>query len=93
MEFLTEVLLTVPPGTRDDEIARRRAAEAGRARELAGQGHLLRLWRPAEAGWRNIGLWSARDEDELRALLRTLPLFDWMAVTIRPLGPHPSDPG
>jgi muconolactone D-isomerase len=93
MEFLTEVLLTVPPGTPDDEVARRRAAEGARARELAGQGHLLRLWRPAEDGWRNIGLWSASDEDELRALLGTLPLFDWMTVSIRRLRPHPSDPG
>lgn len=93
MEFLTEILLTVPPGTPEDEVARRRAAEAARARQLAGQGHLLRLWRPAEDGWRNIGLWSARDEDELRALLRTLPLFDWMTVTVRSLGAHPSDPG
>jgi hypothetical protein len=34
MEFLTEVLLTVPPGTPDDEVARRRGAEAARTLPL-----------------------------------------------------------
>lgn len=92
MEFLTEVVLTVPPGASEDEIARRRQAEAERARQLAGDGHLIRLWRPHEEGWRNIGLWRASDQAELAAVLETLPLHDWMSVTIRPLAPHPNDP-
>jgi hypothetical protein len=43
-EFLIALAITAPPGTRaavaDDAMAR----EALHARELAGQGHLLRLW-------------------------------------------------
>src|SRR5262249_27280358 len=44
-EFLTVFATTVPEGTPDDLVQRTEAAEAQRAKELAEQGHLLRLWR------------------------------------------------
>lgn len=34
-EFLVEITTTIPEGTSQDEVDRRRAAEAVRARELA----------------------------------------------------------
>ncbi|MDQ2877168.1 MAG: muconolactone Delta-isomerase family protein, partial [Actinomycetota bacterium] len=65
---------------------------ARRTRELARQGHLLRLWRlPGEQ--RALGLWRARDPAEMQAILTTLPLDRWMTVQTTPLTPHPSDPG
>jgi hypothetical protein len=44
--------------------------------------------------WRNepIGLYRAQSEHELDGLLRALPLYDWMRVTVTPLEPHPNDP-
>jgi muconolactone delta-isomerase len=92
-EFLVELVTTVPDGTAPDEVDRRRAAEAVRARELAAAGHLARLWRPV-GELRSIGVWRAADEDELYAkVLGTLPLWPWMAASVTALQSHPNDPG
>ena len=95
MEFLADMRTYVPDGTPDSEVDDTKAREAARARELAEQGHLLRLWKPpVQTGeWRTIGLWRADNEQELHALLTTLPLHAWMKVDVTPLVPHPNDPG
>lgn len=92
-EFLVEITTSVPEGTSPDEVDRRRAAEAARARELAAAGRLVRLWRPV-GELRNIGIWRAADEAELHEkVLGTLPLRPWMTVTVTALESHPNDPG
>ncbi|RGD55935.1 muconolactone delta-isomerase [Kitasatospora xanthocidica] len=92
-EFLVEITTSVPEGTAEEEVDRRRAAEAVRARELAATGHLARLWRPVGER-RSIGVWRAADEAQLRAeVLGSLPLRPWMTVVVTPLEPHPNDPG
>ncbi|WP_371668015.1 muconolactone Delta-isomerase family protein [Streptomyces sp. NBC_00289] len=92
-EFLVQITTTVPEGTSQDEVGRRRAAEAVRAAELAADGHLARLWRPV-GELRSIGVWRAADEEELHEkVLGTLPLRPWMSLTVTPLEPHPNDPG
>ncbi|MGW2616504.1 muconolactone Delta-isomerase family protein [Streptomyces sp. NPDC001500] len=91
-EFLVEITTTVPEGVGQDEVDRRRAAEAVRARELAAAGHLARLWRPV-GELRSVGLWRAADEGELyEKVLGTLPLSPWMTFTVTPLESHPNDP-
>ncbi len=91
-EFLTTFTIAIPPGTPDQAVADTEAREAGRAEQLAGQGHLLRLWRlPAPQS--ALGLWRARDAEEIQVLLRSLPLATWMTAETTPLTPHPSDPG
>lgn len=92
-EFLVEITTTVPEGTAQDEVDRRRTAEAARAKELTATGHLARLWRPV-GELRSIGVWRATDEAELHdKVLGTLPLHPWMTFAITPLESHPSDPG
>lgn len=65
-EFLIATTIMVPPGTPaqvvDDTVAR----EARRAPELAGRGHLVRLWALPDGpdGQRTLGLWRARDPGE-----------------------------
>jgi muconolactone D-isomerase len=95
MEFLANMHTHVPDGTPDSEVEATKEREAVRASELAAHGNLLRLWKPpVEPGeWRTIGLWRADNEDELQALLTTLPLHVWMKVEVTPLSPHPNDPG
>jgi muconolactone D-isomerase len=95
VEFLTTMITNVPEGTPDAEVDLTKEREAVRARELAGQGSLLRLWKPpVEPGeWRTLGLWSADDEGQLQELLATMPLHVWMTVEVTPLKPHPNDPG
>jgi muconolactone D-isomerase len=92
-DFLVEITTTIPEGTSQEEVDRRRAAESVRARELAASGHLYRLWRPV-GELRSVGIWRAADEEELhREVLGTLPLRPWMSPTVTPLEPHPNDPG
>lgn len=91
MEYLVQFQVDVPAGTSDAEIERRRDAEAAAAADLAAQGHIARIW--AVPGTSPImGLYRADDRPQLDALLRGLPLYDWMRITVTPLGPHPNDP-
>ena len=62
-----------------------------RFRELARQGHLIRLWTLPGDG-RALGLWRARDAGQLNEVLALLPVAPWTAVDIVPLSPPPSDP-
>ncbi|MFJ5226235.1 muconolactone Delta-isomerase family protein [Streptomyces sp. NPDC088400] len=92
-EFLVEITTTIPEGTEEAEVDRRRAAESVRAGELAATGHLFRLWRPV-GELRSLGIWRAVDETELHEkVLGTLPLRQWMTVKVTPLQSHPNDPG
>ena len=95
MEFLVEFEVEVPDGTSETEVEQRKRAEAIAAAALAAEGHLLRLWRPTAAASdpTAVGLYAADSRAELDALLRALPLADWMQVTVVPLAPHPNDPG
>jgi muconolactone D-isomerase len=95
MDYLVDMVTTVPAGTTDQAVADMRTREAARSRELAAQGHLLRLWRPplAPGEWRTWGLFRADSEDHLHEVLSSMPLHIWRQDTITPLSPHPSDPG
>jgi muconolactone delta-isomerase len=90
-EFLTTFTDTIPQGTPGQAVGDTRAREADRARELAGQGHLVRLWRLPGEG-RSLGLWRAQDEAGMQAIVTSLPLDAWMRTQTTPLTPHPSDP-
>jgi muconolactone delta-isomerase len=90
-EFLTTFTITVPAGTPGQAIEETEAREAQAAKDLAGQGYLLRLWTLPGQG-HALGLWRARDAAEMQAILKSLPLDAWMTVQTTPLTPHPSDP-
>jgi muconolactone delta-isomerase len=94
MEFLVDMVTTVPDGTTDAEVGAIRTREAARSEDLAAQGHLLRLWRPPlKAGeWRTWGLFQAADATELESVLSSMPLRVWRHDTVTPLTAHPSDP-
>jgi muconolactone delta-isomerase len=85
----------VPDGTPDAEVDAIRTKEAARSRELAAQGHLVRLWRPPlrPGEWRTWGLFQAADATELESVLASMPLRVWRHDTVTPLTAHPSDPG
>jgi muconolactone delta-isomerase len=93
-EFFTTFIAGFPDGTPAPVIDDARAAEARRTRELAGQGHLIRLWLlPAwPDGSHALGLWRAQDTARMRAILDSLPMAPWLTEEITPLTPHPSDP-
>ena len=90
-EFLVTFTLAVPPGAPQQEVQDTMAREAQAAHDLAGQGHLLRLWALPGAG-RTLGLYQAAGTAQMEAILASLPLAPWMTVDTVPLSPHPSDP-
>ncbi len=94
MEYLVTMTTHVPEGTTQEEVDEVRGREATRSRELAGQGHLLRLWRPPlqPGEWRTIGLFAADDGDQLEEVLASMPLRVWRTDEVTPLSPHPNDP-
>jgi len=94
MEFLVTMTTHVPEGTTDAAIQDVRSREAARSRELAAQGHLLRLWRPPlqPGEWRTLGLFAADDGAQLEKVLASMPLRVWRTDEVTPLSPHPNDP-
>ena len=94
MEYLVTMTTDVPAGTLPEAVEEIRAREAARSRELAAQGHLLRLWRPPlqPGEWRTLGLFSADDRRQLDEVLASMPLHVWRTDEVTPLSPHPNDP-
>ena len=94
MEYLVTMTTRVPDGTSEAAVQDIRAREAARSRELAAQGHLLRLWRPPlqPGEWRTLGLFAAADAAQLEDVLASMPLRVWRSDEVTPLSPHPNDP-
>jgi muconolactone delta-isomerase len=94
VEFLVTMTTHVPDGTPEKTVDDIRVREAARSRELAAQGHLLRLWRPplGPGEWRTLGLFAAADAQQLEEVLASMPLRVWRSDQVTPLSPHPNDP-
>ena len=94
MEFLVTMTTHVPEGTPAAEVDDVRAREAANTRELAAQGHVLRLWCPplAPGEWRTLGLFAAADAAELERVLATMPLRVWRTDEVKALTNHQNDP-
>ncbi len=94
MEYLVSMTTHVPDGTPPEVVDDVRAREDAHTRELAAEGHVLRLWRPPlrPGEWRTFGLFAAADVDELGKVLASMPLHVWRTDAVTPLGRHPNDP-
>ena len=95
MEYLVTMTTKVPDGTSEAAVQDIRASEAAHSRELAAQGHLMRLWRPPlqPGEWRTFGLFAADDDVQLEKVLASMPLRIWRTDEVTALSPHPNDPG
>jgi muconolactone delta-isomerase len=93
-EFLTTFTVTIPDEADPTEVADLTAREAERTRELAEQGHLVRLWMlpPTPGSWHAVGLWRADGSEQVTAYLASLPLDKWLTTETIRLSVHPSDP-
>ena len=91
MEFLVEFETHVPGGTPKSEVKDRRSAEAAASAQLGRQ--VVRVWQPTAASREAVGLHRADSAPQLDSQLSTLPMHEWMPVTVIPLAPRPNDPG
>jgi muconolactone delta-isomerase len=82
-------VITIPDGTPRQAVEDDEAREAARARELADQGHLERLWALPGQG-RALGLYRARDSVEMGAIVKALPLDPWMTTELMPRSDTPT---
>jgi muconolactone delta-isomerase len=94
VEFLVEFEINIPEGTPESEVNDREAKEASAAANLVDKGHLLRVWRRsiAPGKTKDLGLYRADSQTQLDGLLKGLPLYEWMRVTVTPLEAYPNDP-
>ena len=94
MDYLVEFTITIPHDAPPAEIEQRQAGETTRVAELAAQGHALRVWKPLpeDGRQRALGLYRAACDDELEAILNSLPLRPWMEIAVTALAEHPNDP-
>jgi muconolactone delta-isomerase len=90
-EFMITFTRAIPQGTSSQAVDDARAREAVRTRELAAQGHLVRLWVLPGQG-RALGLWRAQDAAEMQAIVESLPLYAMMTTETMLLTRHPNDP-
>jgi muconolactone D-isomerase len=86
MEFLVTMTTNLPEGTSEEAVEEVRTRETARSRELAAQGHLLRLWRPPlrPGEWRTFGLFAADDPNQLEEVLASMPLRVWRTDEVMP---------
>src|SRR5712691_6571913 len=94
MEYLVTMTTHVPDGTPGQAVDDIRTREAAHSRQLAAQGHLLRLWRPPlqPGEWRTLGLFAADNDDQLEQVLVSMPLRVWRTDQVTALSAHPNDP-
>lgn len=74
------------PGRRAELVA----AEQDRALELQKLGVWPHLWRVV-GRYSDISVFDVPTNDELHAVLSSLPLWEFMTVQVTPLAQHPSD--
>jgi muconolactone D-isomerase len=92
MEYLLHIRVTWPPDGDPEERQRRIAAEGVRARELAAEGRIRRIWRiPGQ--WANWSIWEAPDATSIHEAVTSLPMWPYLDVEVHPLAAHPNDPG
>ena len=66
-----------------------KAEEKACAQTLQREGSWRQLWRIA-GEYANISVFDVPDHDALHAILSSLPLFPFMAITVTPLARHSS---
>jgi muconolactone D-isomerase len=82
MEHLVTMTTHVPEETPGQTVAGIGARQAAHSSELAGRGHLLRLWRPPlrPGESRSLGCSAPRNLAETQAIPKPMPLDASMAV-------------
>ncbi|MDN5917107.1 MAG: muconolactone Delta-isomerase [Pseudonocardia sp.] len=90
MLFHVRMDVAIPRDLDPDVRATTVAKEKARALEIQRSGKWPHIWRVV-GQYSNISIFDVGSADELHELLWSLPLFEFMTVTIAPLTTHPSD--
>lgn len=89
MLFHVRMDVRLPHDMPEEKAAELKRVEKARADELQEAGTWRHLWRIA-GQYSNISIFDVRNNDELHAVLSTLPLFPFMHIEAMALLRHPS---
>ncbi|TVP48512.1 MAG: muconolactone Delta-isomerase [Halomonas sp.] len=89
MLFQVEMTVQLPPSMPAEQAAKIKATEKAYSQDLQRQGKWRHLWRVA-GSYSNVSIFDVKDNAELQELVSNLPLFPYMAISVKPLCRHPS---
>jgi muconolactone D-isomerase len=89
MLYHVKMDVNIPRDIPADTVEAIKIAEKKRATELQEAGKWPHLWRVV-GQYSNISILDVASNDELHALLSSLPLFPYMTIQVTPLAKHPS---
>lgn len=89
MLYHVKMDVNIPRDIPTDTVDAIKIAEKKRATELQEAGKWPHLWRIV-GQYSNISILDVDSNDELHALLSSLPLFPYMTIQVTPLAKHPS---
>lgn len=90
MLFHARMDVEIPGDLAPDERKRLVEAEKERALELQRSGKWPHLWRIV-GRYSNVSILDVESNDELHAMLSSLPLYPYLRIEVTPLATHPSD--
>jgi muconolactone D-isomerase len=89
MLVMAEIDVRIPVDFDAREADRLKAEEKARYQEIARTGKWRHIWRKV-GQYANISILDVEDNDELQALLTSLPLYPFMDIKLTPIVRHPS---
>ncbi|MDX3906850.1 MAG: muconolactone Delta-isomerase [Pigmentiphaga sp.] len=89
MLFLVRMDVRIPPSVSKEEADALKAAEKAYSQDLQRQGKWAQIYRVV-GEYANYSIFDVTDNDELHAMLSSLPLFPYMDIHVTPLAKHPS---
>ena len=89
MLFHVRMDVKLPPDMRADRADALKKEEKALAQRLQEQGQWRHLWRIA-GQYANVSIFDVAGNEELHALLLSLPLYPYMQIEVMPLCRHPS---
>ncbi len=89
MLFHVRMDVRLPPDMPADRADLLKKEEKALAQRLQEQGQWRHLWRIA-GQYANVSIFDVAGNEELHALLLSLPLYPYMQIEVMPLCRHPS---
>lgn len=89
MLFHVRMDVKLPPDMPVDRADALKKEEKALAQRLQEQGQWRHLWRIA-GQYANVSIFDVAGNEELHALLLSLPLYPYMQIEVMPLCRHPS---
>lgn len=89
MLYMVHMDVNIPHDLPKEEVAKLIEEEKKYSQELQRQGKWLHIWRIV-GEYANYSVFEVQDNTQLHELLRNLPLFPYMDITVTPLATHPS---